>query len=145
MSISKNPLTNYFKKKNIVDDVEEVNEVEIQSKSIEQTEVLRIKRLKLNELADFTKSTTNDTTTASIISSTTASSILSSSNERDPCHGPTKAKDNILLGPFQPKTNFPTVNGRRFRAEWYNTYPWLEYSLTLNRAFCFPCRLRNDG
>ncbi|CAF0734858.1 unnamed protein product [Rotaria sordida] len=55
-----------------------------------------------------------------------------------------KAKDHILLGPFQSKTKFPTVNGRRFRAESYNTYPWLEYSLELNHAFCFPCRLRNE-
>ncbi|CAF1669070.1 unnamed protein product [Rotaria magnacalcarata] len=144
MSISKNPLTNYFKKKNIVDNVEEVHEVEIQSNSIEETEALHIKRLKPNELTDSTINTTDDTNTASTISLTAASSILSSSNERDPCHGSTKAKDHILLGPFQPKTNFPTVNGRRFRSEWYNTYQWLEYSLALNRAFCFPCRLRNN-
>ncbi|CAF4338066.1 unnamed protein product, partial [Rotaria magnacalcarata] len=144
MSISKNPLTNYFKKKNIVDNVEEVHEVEIQSNSIEETEALHIKRLKPNELTDSTINTTDDTNTASTISLTAASSILSSSNERDPCHGSTKAKDHILLGPFQPKTNFPTVNGRRFRSEWYTTYQWLEYSLALNRAFCFPCRLRNN-
>src|SRR5690348_3844149 len=112
MSISKNPLTNYFKKKNIVDNVEEVNEVEIQSNSIEETEDLHIKRLKPNELTDSTISTTIDTTNAAITSSTTASSIsiLSSSNERDPYHGPAKAKEHILLGPFQPKANFPTVN-----------------------------------
>lgn len=132
MSFSKNPLTNYFKKKNVVDNVEEVNEVEIQSNSIEETEVLHT-----------TINTTDNTTTGSIISTTTAS-ILLSSNERDPCHGAAKAKHYILLGPFQPKTNFPTVNGRRFRTEWYDTYQWLEYSLTLNRAFCFPCRLFNN-
>ncbi|CAF0951900.1 unnamed protein product [Rotaria sordida] len=123
----------------------EVNEVEIQSNSVEETEDLRIKRFKSDELADSTTLTTNNTTTASIISSTTTLSTISSlSNERDPCHGPAKAKDHILLGPFQSKTKFPTVNGRHFRAEWYNTYPWLEYSLELNHAFCFPCRLRNE-
>ncbi|CAF4222594.1 unnamed protein product [Rotaria sordida] len=121
------------------------NEIEIQSNSVEETEGLRIKRFKSDELADSTTLTTNNTTTASIISSTTTLSTISSlSNERDSCHSPAKAKDHILLGSFQSKTKFPTVNGRRFRAEWYNTYPWLEYSLELNRAFCFPCRLRNE-
>ena len=113
MAISKSPLTNYFKKRNIADYVEEVNEVEIQSNSIDKTEVVHTKQHKPNELSD----STDDTTAASIISSTTASSIQSSSNKRDPCHGPAKAKNHILLGTFQLKTKFPTVNSRRFRVE----------------------------
>ncbi|CAF4657931.1 unnamed protein product [Rotaria socialis] len=142
MSTCKNSLTNYFKKRNITDNVEEANQVVTQSNPVEEIEVLHTKRLKPNELTDSTTLTTNNTSAStSMISSTTTSNTLSSPNERDPCHGPAKAKVYILLGPFQPKTNFPTVNGRHFRAEWYNTYPWLEYSLELNRAFCFPCRL----
>ncbi|CAF3407389.1 unnamed protein product [Rotaria socialis] len=145
MSTCKNSLTNYFKKRNITDNVEEANQVVTQSNPVEEIEVLHTKRLKPNELTDSTTLTTNNTSAStSMIRSTTTSSTLSSPNERDPCHGPAKAKVYILLGPFQPKTNFPTVNGRHFRAEWYNTYPWLEYSLELNRAFCFPCRLRNE-
>ncbi|CAH0384780.1 unnamed protein product [Bemisia tabaci] len=36
-----------------------------------------------------------------------------------------------------PKNN----QGRMFRSEWYSTFPWLEYSPTLDSAFCYVCRL----
>lgn len=42
--------------------------------------------------------------------------------------------------PEQPKYDFPKVNFRSFRAEWYILFPWLEYSRKLDRAFCFVCR-----
>jgi hypothetical protein len=31
--------------------------------------------------------------------------------------------------------------GRGFRKEWTTTRPWLEYSNSADKAFCFPCRL----
>ena len=48
------------------------------------------------------------------------------------------------LTPNQPiRDCYPVTDGRKFQATWYKLYPWLEYSLALNRAFCFPCRLFN--
>ncbi|CAF3249806.1 unnamed protein product [Rotaria sp. Silwood2] len=145
MSKSTNPLTNYFKKVSNAYNIDEVHEATVQPCSIEETDILRTKRFKPNESMNSTTLTTNNTTAASISRSATAESTMSlSSNERDPCHGPAKAKEYILLGPFQPQTQFPSVNGRRFRPEWYNIYSWLEYSLELDRAFCFSCRLRGE-
>ncbi|CAF3801635.1 unnamed protein product [Rotaria sp. Silwood1] len=145
MSQSKNSLTNYFKKVSNTYNIDEVHETTVQSCSTEETDILRTKRFKPNESTNSTTLITNNTPAASISSSATAESTMSlSSNERDPCHGPAKAKEYILLGPFQPQTQFPKVNGRRFRRGWYNIYPWLEYSLELDRAFCFSCRLRGE-
>ena len=31
-------------------------------------------------------------------------------------------------------------NGRRFHADWYKRYDWLEYSVKQNSAFCYACR-----
>ena len=46
-------------------------------------------------------------------------------------------------GPFQPHIEFPmTVQGdkaRSFHANWYQRFPWLEYSPKLDAAFCFCC------
>lgn len=32
-------------------------------------------------------------------------------------------------------------NWRHFHSEWFSLFPWLEYSVTKDAAFCFPCRL----
>jgi hypothetical protein len=150
MSKSNNPLTNYFKRKEIVDDVEEADKRTNESNGNRDVPDNN-KRLKLDEFANSAISITNNSNTdsATTTSITTESSISisssSTSNERDPAYGPAKAKDFLLIGPFQPTTKFPIVNNRRFRAEWYSMYEWLEYSLKLDRAFCFPCRLRNDS
>lgn len=152
MSKSVNPLTKYFKRKEIVDEVEEIDELNMNSESPEndENEVPAVKRLKLNESADSTNTTaisisTTNNSSADCATTEPSSSSTSSLNVRDPCHGPAKAKEYLFSGPFQPQTKFPTVNNRHFRAEWYTTYPWLEYSLQMDRAFCFPCRLRNDS
>lgn len=49
--------------------------------------------------------------------------------------------------PRQPTgINFPSSSfgnkgvSRSFKESWYARYPWLEYSISLNSAFCFPCR-----
>ncbi|KAM5580830.1 hypothetical protein ABKV19_010172 [Rosa sericea] len=61
-------------------------------------------------------------------------------NERDSIR-----KTYVLLGPFQPELEFPfTEQGsqqRRFQFSWFKSYPWLEYSIALDKAYCFPCFL----
>ncbi|KAK1389878.1 DUF4371 domain-containing protein [Heracleum sosnowskyi] len=54
----------------------------------------------------------------------------------------------IRLGPCQPQlrrdqypvTEFGTQR-RRFQASWFNTFKWLEYSVSKDATFCFPCYL----
>ena len=67
------------------------------------------------------------------------------------CTFPVNQQDHIrreylLMGPCQPKLeNYPpTFDGRdnrRFQYRWFTLYPWLEYSVARDRAFCFPCFL----
>ena len=46
--------------------------------------------------------------------------------------------------PVQPVVVFPVTMfgkvGRAFQERWYQQYPWLEYSVALDAAFCFACR-----
>jgi hypothetical protein len=47
-------------------------------------------------------------------------------------------------GPTQPGLkrafHFPKSHGRRFIAEWFKKFPWLEYSVCENKVYCFTCR-----
>ncbi|KAG0411775.1 hypothetical protein HPB47_011113 [Ixodes persulcatus] len=48
--------------------------------------------------------------------------------------------------PVQPVLqSFPVTkygsDSRTFKSEWYTSFPWLEYSVTSNSAFCFSCRM----
>jgi len=57
-------------------------------------------------------------------------------------------KQRILKGPFQPKLKmYPRIQfgnrARSFQSAWYDDFRWLEYSLKLDRAFCFVCRMFN--
>ena len=55
----------------------------------------------------------------------------------------------INMGPFQPKlqkyqsTRHGTQN-RRFQFSWFSKFPWLEYSISKDKAFCFPCYIFHD-
>ncbi|KAH9693295.1 TTF-type domain-containing protein [Citrus sinensis] len=55
----------------------------------------------------------------------------------------------INMGPFQPKlqkypsTKYGTQN-RRFQFSWFLKFPWLEYSISKDKAFCFPCYIFHD-
>ena len=62
--------------------------------------------------------------------------------------------DNIIVGdiasnsqenPAQPvNVTFPTTSignrGRSFNPRWYEKYQWLEYSVSKDAIFCYPCR-----
>ena len=53
-------------------------------------------------------------------------------------------------GPKQPLLSlFPTHkigdHNRSFQADWYNNYPFIEYSVQRDSAFCFPCRICSNG
>jgi hypothetical protein len=61
--------------------------------------------------------------------------------KRDPGRGPEAAKEFLLLGAYQPITNFPTINHRHFCPSWYTIYPWIEFSEMTKKAYCFVCRL----
>ena len=57
-------------------------------------------------------------------------------------------REYIRLGAFQPKLHkdqYPHTDyksqHRRFQASWFNSWPWLEYSVSKDAAFCFPCYL----
>ncbi|KAJ4746538.1 zinc finger MYM-type-like protein [Rhynchospora pubera] len=52
----------------------------------------------------------------------------------------------ISKGPFQPYMNEYPYAGtashrRRFQYNWFKIFPWLEYSPSTERAYCFPCFL----
>ncbi|KAH9648706.1 TTF-type domain-containing protein [Citrus sinensis] len=55
----------------------------------------------------------------------------------------------INMGPFQPKlqkypsTKYGTQN-RRFQFSWFLKFPWLEYPISKDKAFCFPCYIFHD-
>ena len=48
----------------------------------------------------------------------------------------------LVDGPSQPNLgSYPRGQKNRcFRATWYTSYPWLEYSIAKDKAFCFACR-----
>jgi hypothetical protein len=55
----------------------------------------------------------------------------------------------IGMGPCQPKNHkFPFTNKsgkeRRFCRFWFKEYPWIEYSVDKDAAFCFVCYLFKD-
>jgi len=52
-----------------------------------------------------------------------------------PDTGPKQVKDVQL-----PSNHFG-LQKRSFQKSWYNTFKWLEYSVSQNATFCFCCRL----
>jgi len=68
-------------------------------------------------------------------------------SSRDPADEDVSNVDNLLsLGPIQPtnidypKTSF-SGKDYRFQERWYHQYDWIEYSISKDAAFCFPCRI----
>ncbi|KAL5237396.1 hypothetical protein ACI65C_004806 [Semiaphis heraclei] len=59
---------------------------------------------------------------------------------RDPCQGKENAYNLLMngFGPYQPMNyDFPKRGGSKFRSEWFNSFPWLEYSPSKDSAYCF--------
>ncbi|XP_025407639.1 zinc finger MYM-type protein 1-like [Sipha flava] len=59
-------------------------------------------------------------------------------------------REKIKRGPFQPKLKcYPKVqfgkSYRSFKKDWFQEFSWLEYSVKLNKAFCFTCRMFNHS
>ncbi|XP_060845163.1 zinc finger MYM-type protein 1-like [Rhopalosiphum padi] len=57
--------------------------------------------------------------------------------------GPENPKDISLTKSdklVQPEMIFPAINGRRFSCKFYEKYNWIEYSVSNDALFCFPCR-----
>ena len=52
-------------------------------------------------------------------------------------------KYNVLCNVWVPSANypFPLMNGRKFRLDWMNLFPWLTYSPKVDGAFCINCVL----
>ncbi|XP_041464614.1 zinc finger MYM-type protein 1-like [Lytechinus variegatus] len=57
--------------------------------------------------------------------------------------GPADISQSPDDGPIQPGRtehfNFQKSNGRKFRPEWYNAYPWMEFSASENKVYCYVC------
>ena len=63
---------------------------------------------------------------------------------RDPVNGVDAAATTFHEGhgPYQPRCRYPVdYHGRHFCTQWYTQFKWLEYSPSINKAFCFPCRV----
>lgn len=59
----------------------------------------------------------------------------------------------VKLGPYQPKlSSFPKNQTMKpvhdmccFSSRWYAEYPYLEYSVVTDKAYCFVCTLLSHG
>lgn len=120
---------------NLVDIVQRIND---QSSSILKMAVIEL--TKLEATSDEEKNTSKNNVDYSPV-------------DRDPAKRQeiTSDADRIWLieqGPFQPKlARYPrNVNIEKnkqcsFSSEWFKQYPYLEYSLESNKAYCFVCQL----
>lgn len=117
-----NTLDNYFSKKTKTADGGQVTE---QTGVIHSEDEIEISRCEPSAPQQF--------------GAISQASSVSARSERDPVHGPKTSASFIDIGPYQPVIAFPVTDGRKFRKEWYGIYEWLEYSPTIDRAFCFTC------
>jgi hypothetical protein len=82
-------------------------------------------------------------------SATTSASVADSDTDIDrpvkQVEGPLDISRSPAVGPTQPTlSQYPrTVQSRvprSFQGAWFSSYPWLEYSVESDAAFCFACR-----
>ena len=69
--------------------------------------------------------------------------VVSSASANSAKQFTTDTSDLGTERPAQPVLkNYPRDHIRRhFKSTWYEMFPWLEYSIKENKAFCFPCRI----
>ena len=83
---------------------------------------------------------------AGVHGSRVQSSEPSQSSRSSQLQAPCDIASGVLEAPKQPRVEFPsrsfgTGRQRAFNSQWYNSHPWLEYSVERDAAFCYPCRL----
>ena len=90
--------------------------------------------------------------TTIIINADSEKSVSQPSQSNESTHGQCPPSDlgGIGASPTRPKgINFPTTNfsgkNRSFNAKWYDEFDWLEYSISRDAAFCYPCRMFTAG
>ena len=76
----------------------------------------------------------------------TLAAAATASDGNDTNKAPTDIASSPLETPKQPVIKFPqrafgTGRKRGFNVEWYKRYPWLEYSIQRDAAYCYSCRL----
>lgn len=88
--------------------------------------------------------------TTVIVNSTSASTSKELFAENSGDQQPLEPPDDVAATPaFQPirpvNIKFPVTlfsgKSRSFSPGWYHSYPWLEYSVSRDACFCYPCRL----
>lgn len=96
----------------------------------------------------FTTRSNLTTEEASAATDNNSSDVLDTPVDAEPANGdrdpamPTAGSldEEVRLGPVVMRSDI-TRRGRGFRSEWTTSRPWLEYSSSADKAFCFPCRL----
>ena len=96
------------------------------------------------ELHHTSCSSTNAPSTSDAVSNSNSRPVTLQSGSQQQSAKVTDIAVNKYDKPVQPITTFPSrvfgKGSRSFQKKWYDTYPWLEYSIQLDAAFCFPCR-----
>ncbi|CAH2315823.1 Hypothetical predicted protein [Pelobates cultripes] len=73
------------------------------------------------------------------------SAQTSASTEKTTIHGPDDISQCATEGPRQPVLKkYPQkqvgTRFRSFRPQWFQSFEWLEYSISEDASYCFPCR-----
>lgn len=76
-----------------------------------------------------------------------SSTVVRASDPEDPHEDLSDISRSPKERPTQPKLSSYRMNkdNRSFRSAWFSTFPWLEYSIKLDFAFCYYCRHFTDG
>ena len=96
-----------------------------------------------NDAADSTLST-SDISEVGIEPASKGPEAASLSDPLSSCSSLVDISKEKSHHPVQPVIQFPKSMfgsvGRAFQSRWYSVYPWLDYSVSHDAAFCYPCR-----
>ena len=83
-----------------------------------------------------------------VVMNNISTTTISRGYGRKSAHGqfPSDVASERHQTPFQPRLGFPgqsfgSGRPRSFNSGWYMRFPWIEYSVECDAAFCYPCRL----